>query len=164
MALFGSARDADFIRKINKELLYKIIDTEIILYSYDPNSSDSDLRGETSNRFYFEPVRLSCLINRTNPTFNNDQGIGSTFNQNLELAFLTDTLKDTNVYPKSGDIIEWDNDFYEITTLYSNQYFMGKNQLTDLTQGYGYDVSVIVNAVYTKRSTIQIVDYDKGKQ
>lgn len=163
MALFGSAKDVDLFRKINKELLYKIIDTEIALYGYNPNGSDSDLRGETDNRFYYEPIRISCLINRSNPVFNNTNGMGTSFNQNLELAFLTDTLKDLNLYPKTGDIIEWDNDFYEITTVFSNQYFSGKNQVTDYNSSYfGYDVSVIVNANYTKRSSIQILEHDRG--
>ena len=47
-------------------------------------------------------------------------------------AFLRDTLKDSTIIIEEGDVLEWDNEFYEIDSVGASQYWRGMNPDTDI--------------------------------
>jgi hypothetical protein len=42
------------------------------------------------------------------------------FNQGIRFAFLRDTLVELNLVPEVGDIIEYNNEYYEVDSLINN--------------------------------------------
>ena len=57
------------------------------------------------------------------------------------------------IYPEVGDVVLWQNNYYEIDDVLENQYFVGKD--TDYSyssdnDNFGSSISIIVNAHYTR--------------
>ena len=58
MALFGSARDVSLIRRLNKELINEIIDTEVYYYKPVLDESLVNLYGESKDKYFYNPVKI----------------------------------------------------------------------------------------------------------
>jgi hypothetical protein len=69
MPLFGGARDVSLFKTMNRELINDIIQTEIAYYKLALNQTISNIYGESTKKSYYEPLRLSCLIEYTNINF-----------------------------------------------------------------------------------------------
>ena len=62
-----------------------------------------------------------------------------------------------------GDIIFWDNEYYELDNVDANQYFAGKNPETwPNGSSHGYSVSVICNAHATRQNPWGITNLRRG--
>jgi len=166
MALFGSSRDASLIRSINRELINRYIDTEISLYKLSLNDTRANMYDEAKDKVYYAPMRVNCLASKEEKTYTGDDTYDST--RLGEFAFLRDDLKDKNIVIEEGDILEWDNEFYEVDGVGSSQYWTGRNPETDLghVQGdrgeFGLSVAVKVTAHVTRRNRLNIQQVRSG--
>jgi hypothetical protein len=166
MALFGSARDASLIRSINQELINDFIDTEIAFYKLSLPDSQANMYDESDNKVYFQPIRINCLILKEEKSYLGDDVYDIT--RSGEFNFIRDDLKDKNIIIEEGDVIEYDNEFYEIDGVGSSQYFRGINPKTDLgfNQGdrgeFGLSVAVKVTAHVTRRNRLNIQEVRSG--
>jgi len=158
--LYGSNRDVSLIKKINEELIIDIIDTEIAYYKIVISESHKNVYDETGgkNKSYYYPVKVACLIKREEQSFESDE-FGSNYKAAARFAFLRDTVVEKELYLEVGDIIEWDNEYFEVDSVIENQYFAGKNTETNLGgDTFGYNVSLICDAHLTNREKLQLVD------
>ncbi len=166
MALFGSGRDASLIRLINRELINRVIDTEIELFKVSLTDTPENLYGEGVNKVYFNPIRLPCLIQRDEKSVTADVVVD--YIRTATFLFLRDTLADIPVVIAGGDIIRYNAEYYEVTQTESNQYWAGKNPLTNLGDIYseilehGYDTSVIVSTIKVTPTALNLVDVRSG--
>lgn len=73
---------------------------------------------------------------------------------------MRDTLKDDkDIHPEVGDIIQWNEEYYQVDSVSESQLFAGKNPDTwDGGETQGYSVSFICEAHMTRQSTINLVD------
>ena len=53
MALFGSARDANLIRSVNRELINKYIDTEVGFYKLNIEATKTNIYDESDDKVYY---------------------------------------------------------------------------------------------------------------
>ena len=105
---------------------------------------------------------LPCLITKNEKTANMDD-YGHNYTREIQFAISRDMLEKADFYPEVGDIIFWDNEYYEIGNVDANQYFAGKNPDTwPNGDSHGYSVSVLCNAHITKLSTQQIKNIRNG--
>ena len=113
MALFGSARDASLVRHINRELINELIDTEIAFYKLSLEDTRANMYDEADNKVYFAPIRLNCIIEKGDKSYIGDD---AGYDQTREgfFNFLRDDLKDNNIIIEEGDVIEYDNEYYDI--------------------------------------------------
>ena len=125
MALYGSSRDASLFKKLNEELINKIVDVEIVYFKLSLNDTDENIYGESDDKVYYSPVKIHCLVSRDDQAFKGDD-FGVDYDQAAIFAFLRDALVDKDIYPQVGDIVEWDLDYYEIDSLVENNYVVGK--------------------------------------
>ena len=121
--------------------------------------------GEASNgRYYEEPVLFNVLIevgDQTAPTANDMVG----FEWPVTFRFLRDDLVDANVVPAIGDIIMWQNAYWEIDNEVMTQFFVGKdpdypyepNPLNPGLAEFGYNVSVVCETHYVPADRVNIV-------
>mgnify|MGYP003134681710 CR=1 FL=1 len=167
MALFGSARDASLIRHINNELITNIVDTEIEHYKLSMSDTRENLYGESDKKKYYHPTKIPCLVLKEEKSMvNEDFGLDST--RTGVFAFSRDYLKDRDIMIEEGDIIWWDNEYYEADSVHGSQYWRGTNPSNDLgfTLGdrgeFGYNVAIRVEAHVTRRNKLNLVEVRSG--
>ena len=167
MALFGSGRDANLIRSVNRELINKYIDTEVGFYKLNLEATKTNIYDESDDKVYYSVMKINSIILRESRTQQADD-FGIDYTRPVTFGFVRDDLKDKNIIIEEGDILEWDNEFYEIDTVGSSQYWGGKNPSTDLgfTEGdvneHGYSVAVKVTAHVTRRNRLNIQEVRSG--
>ena len=152
MALYGGSRDISFIRHINKELINNIIEQQVGYYILALDKTTSNLYGESLQKSYSDPVLVNCLIERTPPTWI-ETDLGTDVTQDITVRFLRDILVDIQLIPKVGDIVLWEESYYEISGLIENQLFVGKDpsySYASSTDDFGSSISIIVTAQYIR--------------
>ena len=168
MVLFGQARDISMFRYINRELMHNIISQQCAFYQLQLNETVFNMYGEASEEKYYNgPFLLYSLIEIPNQTFPTNE-MGVDFGWAPTFRFLRDDLTTgslgysnltEDIVPQTGDIIFWQEAYYEVTSTRQDQYFVGKNPdypnsenapnplETDLAE-FGYNVSIICTTVY----------------
>lgn len=158
MALFGGERDAALFRKINKELITDIIDTEIYYYKLILDDSKRNLYGEGKDKVFYNPVKIPTLVDRTNAEQIFDE-FGSSYTRNVNFYFLRDILVEKNVYPEVGDVIVWNDEQHIVDVTFTNQFFAGKNPDTwDGGDSQGYNISIICETHVTRKTQLKLED------
>jgi hypothetical protein len=158
MALFGGERDAALFRKINKELITDIIDTEIYYYKIILDDTKRNLYGEGKDKVFYNPVKIPTLVDRTNAEQIFDE-FGSSYTRNVNFYFLRDILVEKNVYPEVGDVIVWNDEQHIVDVTFTNQFFAGKNPDTwDGGDSQGYNISIICETHVTRKTQLKLED------
>lgn len=164
MALYGSNRDISLFRNINRELMGDVISQQCAIYKVRLEETIDNIYGEANDeKFYDDPILLYCLIERSSQNYPTDE-LGVDFQWSTQFRFLRDDLIESNILPEVGDIILYQEGYYEITKTNANQYFMGKNPdypnapnpLENRLDEFGYSVSIICDAVYVPADRVAI--------
>ena len=162
MALFGGMRDAKFLAAINSELINAIIDTEIEFFKLQIEQSATNIYGESERKAYYDSILIPCIITKDEKSSAMDD-YGHTYTRTSKFAISRDLLERIGLYPQSGDIIFWDNEYFEIDNVDANQYFAGKNPETwPNGSSHGYSVSIICDAHATRQTPQGIKDIRRG--
>ena len=169
MALFGAKRDISLFRHINRELMGDIITQQCSFYKYKLEETKVNIYGEAAEeKYYMGPVLLNCILERTDQEFP-ETDLGTDFSWGATFRFLRDDLLDKNkdfnidtalygadLVPEVGDIILYQDGYYEVDNVSSNQYFVGKNpdypnDVNPLNPGledFGSSISIICETHY----------------
>ena len=110
MPLFGGARDISLFRTMNRELINDIIQTEIGYYKFVLSNSSINVYGESENKTYYEPLLISCLINKEDQVWN-EREFGPDITQQMTFSFLKADMNEKDLVPEIGDIVLF-NKFY----------------------------------------------------
>jgi hypothetical protein len=162
MALFGGIRDAKFLASINAEIINAIVDTEIEFYKLNVEQSKSNIYGEAERKSYYDSVLIPCLITKDDKSSVMDD-YGHSYTRTGKFAISRDLLERIGLYPQPGDIILWDNEYFEIDNVDANQYFTGKNPETwPNGSNHGYSVSIVCDAHVTSQTPQGIKDIRRG--
>ena len=157
MALYGGQRDVSLFRSLNRELLHRIIDTEVLVYKLNLNSTNSNVYDEFANKVYEVPVLIPCLVTVDDSTWTADD-FNSDVTQTATFAFLRDDLVVKNLPVQIGDIVEYRSRFFEIDATNENQLVVGKNPDNWFGgEEHGYSVSIVYQAHMTRQSKLNIV-------
>ena len=164
MALFGSARDISLFRHVSRELMADIITQQCSFYKYKLEETKVNIYGQAAaEKFYNGPFLFNCLINRGPQEYpENSEGIQ--FEQSIDFYFLRDDLVDANVVPDVGDIILYQEGYYEVDKTTSNQYFLGKNPdypnntnpLNPGLENFGSSISIVCETHYVPADKVGI--------
>jgi hypothetical protein len=157
MALFGSSRDASLIRSLNKEMLHKYIDTEVLFYKLSLDATATNIYDETTSKVYSEATTLFSIVTLDDQTWTSDDyGMDST--QTSMFGFLRDDLVENDLVPEIGDIIEYKSRFFEIDNVNENQFFAGKDPDNWFGgSSHGYNTSIVCQTHMTRQSKLNIV-------
>ena len=165
MAIFGSARDISMIRKVNRELLHDVISQQCAVYKYALDKTKVNMYGEASEgRWFNGPVLLNALITVGDKS-DGTSDLGVDFNWDMKFAFLRDDLVDANLVIEIGDVILYQESYFEVDLSFDTQYFAGKDpqypyESNPLNPGlgyFGYNVSVLVNAHNIPADRVNII-------
>lgn len=161
MALYGSSRDISFFHVINAELIHNIIEQNIGYYQISLEETPQNIYGEADNgtKMWLPPVLIQCLIDRGD--YEADYApVGPDINRNFGFRFLRKDLVAQNVVPQIGDVILWNNDYYEVNLVNENQDIVGKvpqyNYGGAYLDDFGASFSIICFANYVSPERLGI--------
>lgn len=164
MPLFGGSRDISLFRTMNKELINDIIQTEIGYYKFVLPDSETNVYGESEKKVYYEPLLVPCLINKDDQVWAESE-FGPDMTQQMTFAFLRNTLVTLNLVPEIGDIVLFNNDYFEFNSIVENQFFAGKNpdySMNEDTDGFGVSMSIICRGSKSRIETLNTVPFRTG--
>jgi len=174
MALFGGNRDISLFRHLNRELMNNIIQQQVGYYKINLDKTVSNLYGESTSKTYNNPVLINCLIDRGDIE-SKTEDTGMDIVRNMKFKFLRDDLAGIdlsteldndgkgftyNIVPEMGDVILWNNNYYEVETVNENQLIVGKDpsySYSSDTDDFGSSWSIILDALYIRPEKLGLV-------
>lgn len=160
MALFGSSRDLSFFRIISKEFVDRIVSEEVGYYKLSLAETQTNIYGESKNKMYYNPVLLTCLWEPQDQNTDDSKQYGSDRSQLIDFKFLRYDLIQLNLLPEPGDIILWQENYYEVDAIIENQRIVGKNPEYGLEmdlKNFGDSWSIICRSHLTRLNKLNIV-------
>ena len=151
MTLFGGARDIILFGHINRELINNIIQQSVGYYKIALDKTSSNLYGESLTKTYNDPILVNCLIERTSQEWT-ESDLGADVTRSINVRFFRDILVGKSLYPEVGDVMLWNENYYEISGIVENQLVVGKDPsyAYDDTGNFGSSLSIIVDAQYVR--------------
>lgn len=161
MPIFGGNRDVGFLKGIQKELMHQLISVEVLIYKISNEHTKVNIYSEATDRIYKPDVKLFANISAEDKIAQSDNDIID-FNKNIIFSFLKVDLKNSNLVLEEGDIIMYDDSYFEIDNVNSGNYWTNRNPNTNIgmTQNnwplHGYDHTIIVETHLTRREVLNI--------
>jgi hypothetical protein len=158
MAMFGSYKDISTFKIFTKELVEAIISQEVGYYKVKLGDTQANVYGESLKKYWIGPVLIPCLIDRGD--FNVDStDFGYDTTRDVKFRFFKDHLIEAQVVSEVGDIIMYNEAYYEVHNVNENQFILGKNNdyiYSTGTEGFGESYSVILECHYTSPDKLGI--------
>ena len=124
MARFVQQKDLAFFEKISKELVDVVVQTTVEIFKLSISESRTNLYGESLGKSYLPSVQCACMIERDESVIDYE-GFGFDRSQNAEFRFNRATLAEKNLFPEIGDIVDWNDIYWEINGTTEPQLFAG---------------------------------------
>jgi hypothetical protein len=117
-------RDLQLFRSIARELVDTVIENTCVLFKVNLNETKVNIYGEAMNKTWHPGVELFVLIDKEpdNATY---EGFGPEEQQNITFKFDRLLCEERNVYPEIGDVIYFDDSYYEIDNTNEIQFVGG---------------------------------------
>lgn len=160
MALFGSVRDAVMQIGVASEFVNNVVTQQIGYYKIVLPDTQPNIYGEAFVKQYIGPVLLNCLIVRGDFTTVTDS-FGPDSRRDVDFRFLKQDLQLANVVPETGDIIMYNEIYYEVDNTNENQLFLGKDPAYTYSTGlqnFGASFSIILNTHMTSPERLGITE------
>ena len=154
---FYGNKDLATFEKFNRELLGEpniddcgIIDQFVILYRTSVYDTETNMYGEASQgKNYKQGVKLPCIVNAEDFNFEyTDFGPDNT--QNVKFAFQRAYLVEVDLKPDIGDILKWNDGYFEVNTYNENQLIGGNPDNSH---------SIVVSAHLVRTPTTNLEEY-----
>ena len=164
MALFGSQRDISLFRHLNRELIWDVITQQCAVYKLKLGETKFNIYGEASGeKYYYDPVLVNVLIERGAKSQPSSE-MGVDFARDMVFRFLRDDLVDAQLVVEVGDIVLYQESYFEVGTINDNQLIVGKdpaypnntNPLNPGLEDFGSNWSIICNAFYVPADKVGI--------
>ena len=158
MALFGSARDINMFKSTTRELVEDIVSQQVGYYKIKLGDTKANIYGESMTKYFIGPVLLNCLIDRGE--FNVETtDYGPDAVRDVSFRFFKDHLIEANVFPEIGDVVMYNEDYYEVDNVNENQLILGKNpdySYSEGLQNFGQSYSIILTTHYSSPDKLGI--------
>lgn len=126
MPRFVSERDFRLFQHFNTEIIVDVVDNPVVLYKIILDLTTVNIYGESTSKERYRGIQLHALVRypKTQDT-SEEFGFDAT-QQGVEFRFQRKLLQDVNVYPEVGDILGYNNNYYEIDNIQEAQLIAGK--------------------------------------
>ena len=148
---FVPQKEVDLFDSMNEELIDDIIGQTVDIYKISVDDTEANVYGESTTKYYNDGFRVNCLINWEGPTVEQDD-FGPDINQSMEMYFHRTTLSEAGFYPEIGDIVDWNDFYWEINGTSEPQLIAGH-------QGYKHDIKATAHRM--RNSNLQIEERPK---
>ena len=112
---FLPEKEFNLIQDMNEELIDELVGQSVDVYKVSIENTEENLYGESTTKYYDVGFRVNCLILYNEPEIQQDD-FGADTNANIELYFQRENLSSgsLNFYPETGDIVDWNEFYWEI--------------------------------------------------
>ena len=123
---FVPEKEIKLIDAMNEELIDEIVGQTIDIYKVSLEETNANIYGEAEDgiKTFKQGFRVNCLIEFNAPEVDIDE-FGSDLNSSIELNFHRNSLKDSDFYPEIGDIVDWNDFYWEINGVTEPQLIAG---------------------------------------
>jgi len=121
---FTPRNDIKFFDVVNEELIDELVGQTVDIYKINVDDSESNLYGESTSKTFDVGFRVNCLIQFNEPETTVNE-FGSDTNASIELYFHRNSLKDTDFFPEIGDIVDWNDFYWELNSVTEPQLVSG---------------------------------------
>ena len=123
---FIPQKEFDLINSMNEELIDELVGQSVDIYKVNIDKTNENVYGESTTKYYDVGFRVNCLINYNEPTVTQDE-FGADTNSSIEMFFQRENLASgsLNFYPETGDIVDWNDYYWEINGTTEPQLFAG---------------------------------------
>ncbi len=125
MPKFIVGRDLDFFKSIARELVDDVIQTAITIFKLNVYESKVNIYGEAINKTWHQGVEMFCLIDKDSET-TNYEGFGPDTSQIITFKLDKVMCEEKQIYPEVGDMVYFDQSYYEIDTTNEVQFIGGQ--------------------------------------
>lgn len=151
MPKFLVGRDIQFLRNVARELVDTVIENTCVLFKVNLNETRVNIYGESMNKTWHPGVELYVLINKE-PDTASYEGFGPDEQQNIEFRFDREHCREKNAYPQIGDVIYFDNSYYEIDNTNEIQFIGGLPGTDDERRNW----SIVCSTFMVSKSNLNI--------
>ena len=124
MPKFAIGRDIELFKSFAREVVDDVVENIAVLFKVNLNETKVNLYGESTNKTWYPGVELNVLINKSGQTAGYE-GFGADTSQNIEFRFDRWMLEEKLSYPEIGDVIFFDQSYYEIDNTTEVQFVGG---------------------------------------
>ena len=124
MPKFMLDRDLQLFRSFARELVDTVIENTCVLFKINLNETKVNIYGEAMNKTWHPGVELFVLVDKE-PENVQYEGFGPDNTQNITFKFDRLLCEERNTYPEIGDVIYFDNSYYEIDNTNEIQFVGG---------------------------------------
>lgn len=148
---YFSQRDLNLVNSLNAELMGDIVEVLIQVFKISPTETKTNIYGETASetgKWYMPAIQISSLVERADMTAEYDD-FGPSRNQDYVFKMREKMLKQVNFYPEIGDIVLFNDRYYEIDNVVQEQLLGGQPDKSH---------SIICNGHYTKITSLNVLE------
>jgi hypothetical protein len=146
MPKFLVGNDLTFFKSIARELVDDVIQVAVVLYKINIYETKVNIYGESVNKTWHQGVEMYALADKE-PENVQYEGFGPDDTQNITFKFDRDTCEEKGIYPEVGDVVYFDNSYYEIGNTNEIQFIGGQP---------ANNFSIVVTAFMVSKSSLNI--------
>ena len=120
---FVPQKEIQLFDVMNEELIDEIVGQTVDIYKISVDDTEENMYGESTTKYYDKGFRVNCLISFESEVIQDE--FGADLDANMEMYFHRNTLKDANFYPEIGDIVDWNDIYFEINGVSEPQLIAG---------------------------------------
>jgi len=145
---FLPQKEINMIDSMNEELIDEIVGQSVDVYKVSIENTDENVYGESTTKYYDIGFRVNCLIEFNEPEVIQDE-FGADVNGSMTMYFQRNNLASgsLNFYPEVGDIVDWNDFYWEINGITEPQLLHGHQ---------GYKHSIVATSHRSRLSSLQI--------
>ena len=123
---FIPQKEFDLINAMNEELIDEVVGQSVDIYKVSVDNTEENMYGESTTKYFEVGFRVNCLILYNEPEIVQED-FGSDLNSSIEMYFQRENLASgsLNFYPEIGDIVDWNEIYWEINGTSEPQLFGG---------------------------------------
>ena len=148
---FVPQKEIQLFDAMNEELIDEIVGQTVDIYKISIDDTEENMYGESTTKYYNDGFRVNCLINFIEPEMLQDE-FGADLNTSIEMYFHRNTLKDAGFFPEVGDIVDWNDFYFEINSITEPQLIAGH-------QNFKHPIKAIAHR--SRLSSLQIEERPK---
>ena len=123
---FIPQKEVNLINDMNEELIDEIVGQSVDVYKVSIDNTDENIYGESTTKYYDVGFRVNCLLLYNEPEITQDD-FGADLRGDIEMYFQRENLSSgsLNFFPEIGDIVDWNNQYWEIGSVTEPQLIAG---------------------------------------